>query len=277
MKKITVFVIILLFFLIIINYELMLIYLLDIEYILNRYLTYNYVYNTNKILDFDKKDHKSIRLLLLTFDNRKNLDYLIEHNKNINQYCSFHPNVEYEFVSECNTNVYWCKIYLMLERLKTNKYDYVMWLDSDTIIPDLTKSLQKLFSEYSSSIFISHDNFFPPNNALCAGIFVVSNTKIGINFLTDCIDHFEKSNCVNSKGKLKGLYAQSCYEQGVINKFINEKYLTDTTILPPSIFRNENNCEDYSDVFVIHAYGSGYNNVSECFKKINEQNKLLVR
>ena len=52
--------------------------------------------------------------------------------------------------------------------------------------------------------------------------FIIKNTKIGINFLEDCIKEINYK-CINkTDGSLKGNWAASCYEQGIMNILIDK-------------------------------------------------------
>ncbi len=261
--------IILIIILIIVNYKILDIYKNDIFFGIRR-LFYKIEYNNNKNNFLITKEPK---ILIISFDNRKNLNYLDIHNQNIINYCKKWKNINYEFIDKCDKNVYWCKLYILLEKLLTNKYDYVMWMDSDTKIVNTNFSIQKFVNSYSSDIFIGHDdnnyinNLYNILNVLCSGVFIIKNSTIGINFIKDCLDYYEKSNC-NTNNKLNGIYANLCYEQGVMNYYIFEKYMKSTTIVDQFIFKNTYNC-DYAS-FILHKYGSNSDeNTYNCFIKNN--------
>jgi len=106
--------------------------------------------NNNKLKSFNKKKNK---ILFVSFDNRENQQYVKIHNSNIIKYVKKY-GYEYKFYTECDKNVYWCKIYLVLEALKTNQYDYVVWLDSDTVIKNFNIDIGDVFNTFSSDIFV---------------------------------------------------------------------------------------------------------------------------
>lgn len=260
-----IFLIILLLFLI--YSEDIYLYFNDIYLFLKILLIYEFKINKNKkykdINLVTDEMCKNIKVLLLTFDNRKNLPYLKLHNEQLKLYSKKFENITYEYVDICNKNVYWCKLYLVLERLKSNNYDYILWLDSDTIITDLDYNIKKMFVLYNSDILIGHDD---GSKILCAGLFAIKNSSIGIKFIEECINKFEKSNCLTKNYKLKGLWAMNCYEQGTMNKLIYSKYYNNTTILPKEIFNNTYKCRKNS--FILHNYGQSSVNLNNCFKKI---------
>ena len=235
------------------------IYFNDIEYytqlILNRnskLLNNNLINNTNK----------NNRILIITFDNRPNIEYIKLHNKNLQDYCN-KWGYEYQYYNTCEYNVYWCKIYLVLQLLNTNKYDYIMWLDSDTIIKNPNIELNSIINNYHSDIFIGHDK----NNYLTilnAGVFIIKNSDIGKTFLKDCIKSFNKKKCLETNlGKLNGMWAGICYEQGIMNLLIINKYYNHTTLLPDYLINNSYECKN--EVFIMHLYGATEQERKNCF------------
>jgi hypothetical protein len=267
MSKQIIFLIIL--YILIINYVIIQIYINDIYFIIKRNFYYSYELDKNIItnnVNINNEKINNTKILIVSFDNRKNLEYIKIHNKNVNDYCKLWKNIEYEFVDVYDDNIYWYKLILVLEKLKSNKYDYVMWMDSDTIIVNPNLSLNKIINSYSSDIFIGHDKPFYYFNSLCSGVFIIKNSKIGINFIEDCINYYKNSKCKISNFKLNGIYAQMCYEQGVMNYFIYEKYLKYTTVLNSDIINNDYEC--YKNTFILHKYGSTEQELNNCFKSI---------
>jgi hypothetical protein len=212
--------------------------------------------NNNLTVEFDDKKNK---ILFITFDNRES-DYLTLHNKNLQNYVDKY-NYDYNFLTSCEYNVYWCKIQFVLDALNTNKYDYVMWLDSDTIIRDDTIDIGNILNKYTSDIFVASDNI-KKYDLINAGMFIIKNTNIGKDFLKDCIQNVNKK-CFNDDGTLKGIWAASCYEQGQMNLLIADKYQKNTTVLTNDILLNYGLCLDGS--FIIHLYASSDSKRKECF------------
>lgn len=224
-------------------------------------------YNSKNILNLinnnpvKNKTNKKNRILFITYENRDQLEYVIVHNKNINNYAKKYK-YEYKFINECDKNVYWCKIYLVLQYLNENRYDYIIWLDSDTIIKNSNIDIGDIFNKYSSDIFIGLDNDNPRYEITNSGFFAVANTKIGKIFLIDCINYVDKDCFIDNK-KLHGKWAASCYEQGVINILINDKYYKNTTVLTNDIIYNKNKCSN--NVFIMHLYASTPKERLNCF------------
>lgn len=205
-------------------------------------------------------DTRKNNILLITYDNRPNLPYIKIHNENMKKYCQ-KWGFKYIFKTKCDYNNYWCKIYLVLSALNSNKYDYVMWLDSDTYIFNMNINLSDVFNKYSSHIFIGSDNN-KKYDLTNAGVFAIKNSQIGKEFLLDCLNSFNK-NCLKQNGQLKGSWAATCYEQGIMNILIADKYFDYTTVLTNDLIFNYNKCNN--NVFIMHLYASSDNYRKKCF------------
>lgn len=276
------FIIILIMILIIIIFldEYYNIYLNDIIYFFNQNLIRRKILNNNiSINNLENLDKFSsdTKILIISYDNRKDLEYLKLHNKNIETYCDKWKNINYKFYDKSERNNYWSKMYLVYENLLTNNYDYVMWLDTDTMIVNQEIDLKKILNLYLSDIFIgTDDGYLLSDNFLNAGIFVIKNSPIGIKFIEDCISYYETSNCNNKNNSdLNGIYSYTCYEQGTINNLINNKYFNNTTILPKTILHNTLYCDNKT--FLLHNFKDRYEIINDqksiinCFKEINSK------
>lgn len=201
------------------------------------------------------------RVLIVTFDDRPNVGYIAKHNENLQRYAD-KWNYTYKFYSRCEYNVYWCKLHLVLDELESDQYDYVMWLDSDTFIKNFDIDLNDILNSYSSDIFVGSDNhaFMSIVNA---GVFIIRNSDVGKQFLEDCIDTIDK-RCIDNDNKLNGIWAASCYEQGLMNLLIDSKYSAFTTILPNNILYNSYKCQN--NTFIMHLYGATSEERLQCFK-----------
>ena len=206
-------------------------------------------------------------ILIITFDNRTNQDYIKLHNENLEEYCK-KWKFDYKFYDKCKQNVYWCKIYMVLDALNNNKYDYVMWMDSDTYIFNMDIDLSDVLNEYHSDIYVGLDNHVK-YDFINAGVFIIKNSPIGRQYLEECIASLNPS-CVKSDGSLNGRWAGTCYEQGIMNILIADKYKNYTTVLSNNILLNFGKCNN--DVFIMHLYGSSNDTRTKCF---NSKDKAL--
>jgi hypothetical protein len=157
---------------------------------------------------------------------------------------------------------------MVLHELQTGTFDWVVWMDSDTYIFDMDISLGNIFNRYSSDIFIGSDNN-SKYDLVNAGIFAIANNDIGKQFLTDCLKSFNKK-CIKSNGQLHGEWAAICYEQGIMNILIADKYFKNTTVLTNDLFFNYNRCNN--NVFVMHLYASSNAYRNKCFNSKKNTN-----
>jgi hypothetical protein len=220
--------------------------------------------DNNKIENTDMNYRsKQYKIAFITFEDRDQ-EYIDLHHRNTKNYC-VKWNYEYIHVNKNPTNIspYWYKVFLVNDILKSNKYDYVFWMDSDTIINNFNIDLgNDILGKYNSDIFIASDNIkFDVSNS---GLFIVKNSEIGKTFMNDW-EKLYLPICEKGEGSLRGVWAMSCYEQGNMNKLIVEKYSKNTTFLDGNIFQNNNSC--FSDVFVMHHYGGKSEKRAECFRK----------
>ena len=211
-----------------------------------------------------KPEIKKNKILIISYDNRKKEKYIKLHNQNIKKYVEKY-DYKYIFYNKCNENNYWCKIYMVLDALQTDKYDYVMWMDSDTIIKDFNIDIGDVINMYSSDIYVGSDNN-PKYDIINSGVFIIKNSDIGKNFLKDCVN-FIPEVCINKDGSLKGDWAASCYEQGTMNILIADNYSKYTTILKNSLIFNYNVC--LNEVFIMHLYASSPEYRKRCFLSNN--------
>jgi hypothetical protein len=214
----------------------------------------------------DKPIEKINKIAIITFENRKDAEYIDLHNKNVLEYCK-KWNYDYLFYDKCIHNVYWCKLYYVLDALKTKKYDYVMWMDSDAIIKNPDISVSQIVNKYSSDIFVSKSTFA----TFCAGVFIIKNSPIGISYIEECINKQSLKCNKENDDKLKGFWAGMCYEQGIMNSLIINKFYKHTTCLPEYIIHNEKITETNKvcdvDTFILHLFISPNDLRNKCFKR----------
>jgi hypothetical protein len=73
--------------------------------------------------------------------------------------------------------------------------------------------------------------------------------------------------CVTEENKLKGTWAGICYEQGVMNMLIFDKYSNYTTCLPEYIIYNGIASSCNVDTFIYHMFASTELERNTCFKR----------
>ncbi len=231
----------------------------------------------DKLLENNKLSRpieKKNKILIITFDDRPEVTYIRLHNKNFKKYCELN-NIEYKYESTYNKNLnnnpYWYKIYLTKFYLDTNDYDYVMWVDSDTMIMNTNIDLNKILNSYSSDLFFCDDNQIVQK--VNAGMFIIKNSSIGRQYLTDCINNFCNKCIRPGENKLKGTWASTCYEQGIMNIVLIKNYIKYATILPLNIVLCSNRAEYFKllkNIFIIHYYDTKTDDRNILFDRIDK-------
>jgi hypothetical protein len=254
---------------IIIFYILLFLFTLD-PYILK--------YNLNEFIKTNNIKTESKNIAITTLETRK-LDYLELHNLNLDNYCKRH-NYTYLFKdiynNDLNLPIYWKKIQLVLELLNSDKYDYVMWMDSDTIICDNDIKLEYILNKNDKSIFIGKNLITTLSKDYNAGVFIIKNDTIGKKFLNDCIDiYLSRYECLD-KGiyRLIGDWAGRCYEQGIMNELLKSKYKSNLYIVEEYLFMN--NSSPITNIFILHLFSGEWYDCGryKIFKEILNNEKI---
>jgi hypothetical protein len=205
--------------------------------------------------------------------NRSFQEYVERQNRNQqNQY-------SYEFITECDStdhrhNIYWCKFFQLRKALEQNKYDYVVWVDSDTVITDYDLDFAQLLKGYQSHWFVSLDNL-PTDKlypSLNAGVVAVRNSDKGKEILQVITNIYNQDDfqtkCVSPQNTLNGAWSGMCYEQGVMNWVLYSQYSDHLTILPEKYIQHGNACKKG---FIVHMFQSPSNLRTLCFNKFISQ------
>lgn len=220
-----------------------------------------------------------VSICFLTMETRGEKDeYVRLHNANLQAYVA-HQNRQnpqnkyaYVFQTACHPkrfhhhhNVYWCKFFSLREILAEGEYDYVVWLDSDTIITDFEVDFARVLSGYQSHWFAGLDK--PDRyDLLNAGVVAVRRSPMGKKILRTITEAYNNEKfqrkCVQGD-QLTGIWAQTCYEQGVMNEILYERYRDYVTILPPKYIHNSQRCEGD---FITHMYNSSPTARANCFR-----------
>lgn len=219
---------------------------------------------------FPRRTHyKKLTVDIVTLETRL-LEMVNLHNTSISGYAKLH-NYSYQYFTSYDNRVelpvYWQKLQLVRDILSTTVAEFVMWMDSDTIVAHPTVALEELLMlSPTSSIFIGRDY---PNrywNRLCAGVFMIRNCDAGKKFIDDCISVYTNNpRCLkNGKHALCGPWAGECYEQGVMNKLLQSTYKQHLYVIPRSFLVNST-LTMHSSV-IMHVFGPDKRRTAEFFK-----------
>lgn len=197
----------------------------------------------------------SKKIVIITFENRPLLLNKY-HNRSFTRYATKY-DYKYIFLNQYKSDlpIYWWKIQIVLDYLQTNQdFDYIVWADSDIMVC-IDLPIEWIISHTSLPFLVSLDNNDIKNNknAYNAGFFILKRCDLSIEFLQSCINHFiENSKCKdkNNNYQLNSEWAGICYEQGVMNYFLNSSYQSHCYPIPKTMVRSHN--QFVNDVIFMH-------------------------
>src|SRR5574343_1531469 len=213
--------------------------------------------------------HKKVpKICILTCENR-HFDYIKFHDSNVQDYCNKYgyTYIKYKQIPT-NLPVYWWKIYEIDKLLNNNYYDYILWMDSDSIIVNKSYTIEQLISNCNNKdLIIGHDA--GDSNTFNAGIFLIKNTNIMKNFIKDCLKTVDDPECVRGTN-IYGPWSVDCYEQGTMNRLLKSKYQESSWVVGMNVICNYHLLCPYKNVFIYHNYvTSDKNRLSNFVKVIN--------
>lgn len=215
-----------------------------------------------------------------TRQGKPDAEYIDVHNANFEQYVE-HQNAKphqrtytYQFSKHCWAerckhihNAYWCKFFLVRELLESNKYDFVVWVDSDTGILNYEVDLADTLRRYQGHCFVALDK--PGRyDILNAGVIGFRNSELGRKIIRSLTEMYNsdgfQDRCVNGDDQLRGVFGHSCYEQGVMNQMLYDVYRDAVTVLPSTYIHHGKMCDGD---FIIHVYGASNTMRTNCFRQ----------
>lgn len=237
--------------------------------------------------DLKKSTPSKKKIIIVTLETR-DLDLLKLHNKSVMDYSQTHSyNYIYlkEYENQLKLPIYWKKIQLVLDLLESNpESDYVMWMDSDTMVCQPEIPLEYILDKESTkSIFIGFD--YPVKDRYNAGVFIIKNNDIGKMFLRECIKTFTtrdkciEKNIINGiekiEYKLNGNWSGECYEQGIMNELLFSSYKDHCYSLDNEFLLNVG--YPVTDTLFLHLHSGMSNNkddINYYFTKISKGEKI---
>ena len=184
----------------------------------------------NKLRTKKKSYFEQKRFCVLQFDNRQKVPYnlrrLMKRNK---EHCKKY-NIDYVFVNDQNDmSPYWKKVDLVKKLLHEDKFDYILWLDSDALINTQYNVFKFLLREIKDKHMLLSGDMPPWDDAFNAGVWCVKNSSISKKMFKDWMSFYKKEKWVKTKGvwkciKYKCNHSGINYEQGTFIKHILPKY-----------------------------------------------------
>jgi len=220
------------------------------------------------------------KVTIVTLEDRPLTELLALHNRSVQEYADYH-GYEYRFRDsfESPLPIYWKKVHWVNQVLEEGTADYVLWLDSDTIIPRPRVPLSAIIAQDpEASIYIGRDWPHMPMHTYNAGVFLIRNSETGRRFIAECLEHITNhAAClVDDKPVLKGAWAGACYEQGVMNQLLNGEFKPHLCHVRPPLISNCDSKKNngLADCLIAHRFG----NKDTCllqFKRLLQQNQQL--
>jgi hypothetical protein len=231
------------------------------------------------------KERKQKRMAIVTLEDRQDLDYVQTQRKIIQKYCQKYQTVQQintpdlqSVYAICNTPqsiytcedypTYWQKIPALWAVLGTNKYDYVMWLDSDAAMTNACGPLADIFDMTPEKHLFVVSEFFH-RHTLNAGCFAIRNSPEGRQIMQALLDSYFKMEIKDRWSKTKDGKKWECdmcwfggeeYEQGQLNRVA--KTYKDWVIQYYGRQMNSNGTDDMFAIFSVrvdplieHYYG----------------------
>lgn len=204
------------------------------------------------------------KILILSTDDRDNLEYINYHKKSLTNYSNKH-GYTFLFEKPCtNLPVYFCKFQRILDLMNTSNYDYYIWIDSDTIVNKkfVEYPLENMLETVGLDTDLITGNFSSIPGILkflIGSFYVFKNNEQTKKLLQRCIDYIDWSKWENLKyGNCN--YGGYCYEEAAlyysINKHIKHRRITGNFI--------SNNPWCAPDYFIMHILGK--KDINKCYK-----------
>lgn len=201
--------------------------------------------------------------VVVQYDNRKIPAHYNKLRKINKEYCKKY-RYDYIFVDKSyNLPPYWIKVHLCLDIMKTNKYCGIVWLDTDAVFFDCSRSLNEFTKDKTKHFFIGKDPVQWGGNIICnAGVWFVKNTTIGNSIMNDWVDlykpevwvkHGIKWSVKDNATKKEKQWAGLSYEQGTMDQILIPKYRRYIKIYPVYILAHWHPTKE-NNSFTAHFY-----------------------
>lgn len=210
---------------------------------------YNSLSKNNRMIQDNFELKKRYKIIITTLETRP-LKYIEHHNKSVEYYCGKH-GYRYDFRTRYDNDLtIHCKKLQLMKDLLSSDCEYVLWLDSNTIICHPEIPLEYLiYKNPYASIFINKD--------YCAGVFMIKNDEKGKTFIDECIEMY-----------LDG----TVYDEQIMNKLLNTKYMKNKFEVSDSFIMNTKYPRNGS---VILHYDADEDKIYEEFKKYDDIIELI--
>lgn len=212
-----------------------------------------------------------MKICILQYEDRINLDYFINLQIINKNYCKKH-NCDYVFRNSYSEQIspYWIKVFLIKELL--DKYDYILYIDSDAVVNNFNMTIPDLFKQNKYMIYTSQvDAIQTPFNA---GVLLFKKSDISLKILDIWVKLYDKSKWHYNKNEWKcdGKWSGEYYEQGAFLKIINDSDYNRYLQKEDYIFLNSTKADNIG--FTKHFYYIHKKNIPEYLRLEHVQRNL---
>lgn len=190
---------------------------------------------------FPRRPYTRRTVDILTFETR-DLRVLRAHDRSMRDYAARHGYV-YAVTRAYDPPgpvlpVYMRKLQFMLAALERSTAEFVMWVDSDTMVSHPSVALEEALElSPSACVYIGIDYTIPGMIGAYtynAGVFILRRCEVSRAFLRDCIEQYMRNPACVSDGAYvsSGPWGGECYEQGVMNAQLRGPYRDAVCVLP---------------------------------------------
>ncbi len=136
------------------------------------------------------------KVAVVSYDNRENSDISKLRDINAN-YCK-KRGYDFYFFNSRNPHddqypPYWLKVKLVYDVLLTQKYDIVMWIDSDACVHNHDICVEKIFALHPNACFVASPDPQFYLSKFNAGVWIVKNNDKGKEFLETWLAKYDRS------------------------------------------------------------------------------------
>jgi hypothetical protein len=195
--------------------------------------------------------------------------------QNLEKYCKLHRYDFYYFDQILNPEhtAIWQKQDAVKKIMDKDQYDYVVWIDSDIVITDMSKPLDYFINiddskdiylsrdvpmNYAHNLFVKFENVYkivPEIDKgllpyINSGIFIIKNNLIGKMFMHDVLNGYSSFNSYFATNRF--------HEQSVMQHLYFSKYKDYTLVIPHTVMQSFYNYYQPGD-FAIHFAGMNDN------------------
>jgi hypothetical protein len=218
-----------------------------------------------KKLETSKKN-----VCVVTYDDRANI--YSELRQFDAEYCKKHDYSHLNLtICDADLPPYWRKVVIVADLL--DRFDYVMWVDSDACIHNSDQTIPALFPTSDKFLVISPDPPIPGwTSPFNSGVFIVKNCELAKTFFKDWIQLYNSKRWEkkNTSWHCNGVWAGEDYEQGAaVPLLASTKYSSGVKTVHYEILQS---ISPAAATFTVHFSGFHKHLIKKYIKMKNSRN-----